>query len=79
MRSYIKRFPIPLTLVHPRWCVATAILAESNWRPSYIKSQVLPTNLSKQPKALTRIQLSALHIIDLIEQHPEDKIALFAD
>ena len=79
MRSYIKRFPIPLTLVHPRWCIATAILAESNWRPSYIKSQVLPTNLSEQPKALTRIQLSALRIIDLIEQHPEDEIALFAD
>ena len=52
MRSYIKRFPIPLTLVHPRWCIATAILAESNWRPSYIESQVLPTNLSERPKLL---------------------------
>jgi hypothetical protein len=36
-------------------------------------------NLSKQPKALTRIQLSALHIINLIEQYLEDKIALFTD
>ena len=79
MRSYIKRFPIPLTLVHPRWCVATAILAESNWRPSYIESQVLPTNLFKRPKALTKIQLSALCIINLIEQHLEDEITLFAD
>ena len=36
-------------------------------------------NLSKQPKALTRIQLLALCIIDFIKQYLEDKIALFID
>jgi len=44
-------------------------------RPPY----VLPTNLSERPKALTRIQLSALRIIHLIKQHPEDEITLFVD
>jgi hypothetical protein len=28
--SYIKHFPIPLTLIYPHWCIATIILAESN-------------------------------------------------
>jgi hypothetical protein len=37
IQSLMQKIPISLALIHPRWCVATKLIAAPNWQPRYIE------------------------------------------
>ena len=72
----MQRLPISPALIHPRWCVATKLIAAPDWQPRYIEDMAFQGDpLPGHPEALTRIRLSVLRLLDIIKDLPAKEIS----
>ncbi len=80
IRCLIQRLPISPALIHPRWCIATKLIAAPDWQPQYIEDMAFQGDpLPGHPEALTRIRLSVLRLLDIIKDLPAEEMGELAN
>ena len=79
IRCLMQKLPISPALIHPRWCVATKLIAAPDWQPRYIEDMAFQGDpLLEHPEALTRIRLSVLRLLDIIKDLPAEEMGELA-
>ena len=76
----MQRLPILPALIHPRWCIATKLIAAPDWQPRYIEDMAFQGNpLPGHPEAFTRIRLSVLRLLNIIKDLPAKEMGELAN
>ena len=75
----MQRLPISPALIHPRWYIATKLVAAPDWQPRYIEDMAFQGDpLPEHPEALTRIRLSVLRLLNIIKDLPAEEMGELA-